>query len=383
MTAHFDLSRLVARLGQQALVDTLPPEPTARLDDDTLDFLDPPRDASHLGRLGDYEVTELIARGGMGIVLKAIDEKLGRTVCLKVLSPHIAANPTSRQRFLREARAAAAVHSPHVVPIHAVESGRVIYLVLEYVAGQSLQQRITQHGPLPIDDVVRIGRDVATGLAAVHARGLVHRDVKPGNILLDEATGVARLTDFGLARAVDDTSITRDGIVGGTPEYMSPEQARGRAVDHRSDLFSLGSVLFLMITGRLPFEADGSLATLKLVCDEAPLPIPLLRDSAPPGLVELVTRLHAKRPADRPQSAVEVIQALSPQSGDHSQLNAPDARPAAAWIRPATSLPGGSRHPRADPARRPDRAVASDRSHSGAGRKDDRNSPAGWRDGPA
>ncbi len=312
VTAQFDLSSLVARLGQQALVDTWPSELLGRAQASPLDYLDPPRAASHLGRLDHYEVIELIARGGMGIVLKAIDEKLGRTVCLKVLAPQIAAHATARQRFMREAQAAAAVHSPHVVPIHAVcESEGLIYIVLEYVAGQSLQHHITGHGPLPIDDVIRIGRDVATGLAAVHALGLVHRDVKPGNILLDAATGLARLTDFGLARAVDDTSITREGVIGGTPEYMSPEQARGRAVDHRSDLFSLGSVLYLMVTGSLPFEADGSLATLKRICDDAPPPLETLRPDIPSGLAALIRRLHAKRPADRPASAKEVAQALS------------------------------------------------------------------------
>jgi hypothetical protein len=335
-TAEFDLHRLMDRLVEQSLVDTVTPEPLVSARSAAVDFLTPPRDPLHLGRLEHYEVTELIARGGMGIVLKAIDERLARTVCLKVLAPQIAASPSARERFLREARAAAAIRSPHVVPIHAVcESGGTIYLVLEYVAGVSLQQHVAQYGPLPIGDVLRIGRDVAVGLAAVHALGLVHRDVKPGNILLDQASGAARLTDFGLARAVDDTSITRDGVVGGTPEYMSPEQARGRALDRRSDLFSLGSVLYWMTTGRLPFEAEGSLATLKRICDEASTPVELLRADVPAALAALIRRLHAKRPADRPASASEVAELLSSIES---------------WCTSPAKLPYGERPARTRPA---------------------------------
>jgi serine/threonine protein kinase len=182
---------------------------------------------------------------------------------------------------------------------------------MEFVAGITLEDRIRAEGPLPVREVVRIGLQSARGLAAALARGLVHRDVKPGNILLEGGTGRVKLTDFGLARAADDASLTQSGTVAGTPSFMSPEQAEGKPVDPRSDLFSLGSVLYAMCTGRPPFRAGTGVAVLKRVCEESPRPIREVNPDLPAWLAELVGRLHAKTPAGRPASAREVAELLS------------------------------------------------------------------------
>ena len=177
---------------------------------------------------------------------------------MKVLAPFLAGSGAARKRFAREARAAAAVVHEHVVAIHDVKSeGESPFLVMQYVAGESLQQRIDREGPLDLCEILRIGMQTASGLAAAHSQGLVHRDVKPSNVLLEEDVDRALLSDFGLARAADDASLTQTGFHPGTPQYMSPEQARGDLVDCRSDLFSLGSVMYVMCTGT--FSIPGGL----------------------------------------------------------------------------------------------------------------------------
>jgi WD40 repeat protein len=277
-----------------------------------LDFLSPSEKPGLLGRLGHYEVNEVIGRGGMGIALRAFDETLQRIVAIKVLAPQLATSGTARQRFVREAQAAAAVRNEHVIDIHAVEgTGERPYLVMEYISGVSLQQRLDQTGPLEVKEILRIGMQTAAGLAAAHAQGLVHRDIKPANILLENGVERVKITDFGLARAVDDASLTQSGVVAGTPQYMAPEQARGEAVDHRADLFSLGSVLYAMCTGRAPFQANGMMAVLKRVCEDTPRPIQEINPEIPDWLVEIVARLQAKDPADRFQSAADVAELLS------------------------------------------------------------------------
>jgi serine/threonine-protein kinase len=279
--------------------------------DQSLDFLTASEKPGSLGWLGQYEVTDVLGRGGFGIVLKAFDAALGRAVAIKVLAPQLATNAAARTRFAREARAAAAVVHNHVVAIHAVDSWNGLpYLVMPYVAGRSLQERVENDGPLGAREVLRIGIQTAQGLAAAHAQGLVHRDIKPSNILLENGVERVMLTDFGLARAVDDASLTQSGVVAGTPQYMSPEQARGEAVDHRSDLFSLGSVLYFMCTGHPPFRADSTPAVLRRVCDERPRPLAEVNSDVPAWLTEIVERLHAKDPSARFQSASEVADIL-------------------------------------------------------------------------
>ena len=255
-----------------------------RTDDEGLDFLGPTLTPGHIGRFGPYEVSEVLGRGGMGVVLKAFDTALHRPVAVKVLAPQLATSASARKRFLREARAAASVVHEHVVTIHAVdEAGGLPYLVMQFVPGRSLQERIEAAGPLELREVLRIGMQAAAGLAAAHAQGLVHRDVKPANILLENGVERVKLTDFGLARAADDASLTQSGVVAGTPQYMAPEQARGEPVDHRADLFSLGSVLYAMCTGRSPFRAETTVAVLRRVCDETPRPIREINPESPNG----------------------------------------------------------------------------------------------------
>ena len=206
-----------------------------------LDMLAPTDDPNMLGRLGPYEVSGVIGAGGMGIVLKAFDCSLDRTVAIKVMAPHLASSGSARRRFAREAKAAAAVLHPNVIAIHGVAADQALpYLVMPYNRGMSLQKRIDQDGPLPLQETLRIAEQIAAGLAAAHAQGLVHRDIKPANILLEDGVERLAITDFGLARAVDDATMTRSGVIAGTPQYMSPEQARGESIDHRSDLFSSG-----------------------------------------------------------------------------------------------------------------------------------------------
>jgi len=285
--------------------------------DHSLDFLAPSNARGSLGRLGLYEVTELLGRGGFGVVLKAFDPGLGRVVAIKVLAPQLATSAAARSRFAREARAAAAVVHEHVVAIHAVDSWNSLpYLVMPFVAGRSLQERVDREGPLGVKEVLRIAIQTAAGLAAAHAQGLVHRDVKPSNILLENGVERVRLTDFGLARAVDDASLTQSGVVAGTPQYMSPEQARGEAVDHRSDLFSLGSVLYFMCVGHPPFRASSTPAVLLRVSDEQPRPLRKVNLDVPDWLEAIVERLHSKDPVARFQSATEVTETLGRHLAD-------------------------------------------------------------------
>lgn len=276
----------------------------------SLDFLTPSENPDLLGTLGEYEIQEVIGQGGMGIVFRALDPKLNRIVAVKVMSPLLAINPNARKRFLREAQAAAAVSHPHIVTIHAVDEDQLPYLVMEYVVGQSLQEKLDKVGSLPVTEILRIGNQIAEGLAAAHKQGLIHRDIKPANILLENGVERVKITDFGLARAVDDVTITKTGEVSGTPQYMSPEQATGIRIDQRSDLFSLGAVLYAMCTGRSPFRASNLAAVVRRVCDDGPRPIEEVNEDIPDWLIGIVERLLEKQPDDRIQTAAEVAELL-------------------------------------------------------------------------
>jgi serine/threonine protein kinase len=282
--------------------------------DDWLDFLEPPRKPGSLGRMAHYELLEVLKRSTYGTVVRAFDEKLRRPVAIKVISPHLTETSAPRQRFLREARSAAAVRHENIIAIHAVEDQPVPYLVMEYIAGQSLQQTLEATGPFAVREVVRIGLQIARGLAEAHAAGLIHRDIKPSNILLEDGCDRVKIADFGLARAVDDDAISPAGIVAGTPMYMAPEQATGEPIDQRADLFSLGSVLYVMCTGQPPFKAANALAVLERVRQETPIPIRKIAPEVPQWLCDLIARLHAKNPADRPPSAQKVADVLARQA---------------------------------------------------------------------
>lgn len=278
-----------------------------------LNFLTPSDDPNLLGTLGEYDILELIGHGGMGIVFRALDKKLNRIVAIKVMSPHLAANPNARKRFLREAQAAAAVSHPHIVTIHAVDEAKLPYLVMECIVGQSLQEKMDKVGSLDVKETLRIGKQIAEGLAAAHKQGLIHRDVKPANILLENGVERVKITDFGLARAVDDVTITLTGEVSGTPQYMSPEQAKGDRIDQRSDLFSLGALLYAMCTGRSPFRAKNLAAVIRRVCDDDPRLVDEINPDTPDWLVSIIHQLLEKNPDNRIQTAEEVAVLL----GEH------------------------------------------------------------------
>lgn len=279
--------------------------------DFAVDFLEPSTNEDALGSLNNIEIRSIIGHGGNGIVLKGFQNELNRLVAVKVMAPQLATSAAARKRFAREAQATAAIVHPNVMPILTVHSdGQLPYLVMPYVDCESLQDRIDREGSLPLLDILRIGHQIAKGLAAAHAQGLVHRDVKPANILLEKSVDRVMLTDFGLARAVDDGTLTRPGLIAGTPQYMSPEQAQGNAVDTRSDLFSLGSVLYAMCTGRAPFRAETTYGILKRVIDEQPLPMSPLNQELPTWLTGYVHQLMAKSVASRTETADNISTTL-------------------------------------------------------------------------
>jgi urea transport system substrate-binding protein len=276
-------------------------------------FLSPPTGPDELGWLANYRVLKIVGRGGMGVVFRAEDSHLRRIVALKVILPEYAALPLARERFLREARAAAAVKSDHVVTIYQVgQDNDVPFLAMEFLEGENLESRLQKGGRLPIADVCRIGREAATGLAAAHAQALIHRDIKPANIWLEAKTGRVKLLDFGLARAADgSTGVTKTGNIVGTPDFMSPEQARGEELDARSDLFSLGAVLYTMCSGQVPFPGKSTIAVLTALAVQTPRPILEINPDVPPALVALVESLLQKSRADRPGSAEQVGETLA------------------------------------------------------------------------
>ena len=274
-----------------------------------LSFLQPSTKPGSIGTLGHYEILSILGHGAFGIVFKAFDEKLHRHVAIKMMSAQIAATSPARKRFLREARAAAAIRHDNVTQVYSVEEEPVPYLVMEFIDGQTLQSKQRKQGPLEVAELLHIGRQIAAGLAAAHEKSLIHRDVKPGNILLEQGVEQkVKITDFGLARAADDASLTRSGMISGTPLYMAPEQALGGTLDGRSDLFSLGSVLYELATGRPPFRAPSTVAVLRRVVDDTPRPMREIIPELPEWFVTIVNRLLEKQPEKRYQSAKEVAE---------------------------------------------------------------------------
>jgi eukaryotic-like serine/threonine-protein kinase len=277
-----------------------------------LGFLSPRQIPDSLGRLGHYEVLQILGKGGFGIVFRVLDVMLQRVVALKVLAPELAATSPARRRFLREARSSAQVRHENVVQVYEVGEQPLPYLAMEFIPGETLQQKLDRIGPLDVAETLRIGRQIAAGLAAAHDHDLIHRDIKPGNILLESGPhGHAKITDFGLARAADDASISQSGIIAGTPLFMAPEQAQGQPLDQRADLFSLGSVLYTMLAGRPPFRANNSIAVLKRVTEDQPRAIREIIPETPQWLCDIIAKLHAKNPDDRYQTAREVADVLA------------------------------------------------------------------------
>lgn len=314
--AALSAGRWTGALADEPALATPPPDPDAS--DEALALLGPPQQADELGRLGPYRVLRVLGEGGMGVVFQAEDPALERPVALKVMKPDRGSADVSRQRFLQEAKAAASLQHEHVVTIYQVGEDRdVPYLAMQFLRGEPLDKRLRRAGQLPVAEVLRIGREIAAGLAAAHNRSLIHRDIKPANIWLED-TGDSRpprvkILDFGLARSArqDAQNLTRTGMVMGTPGYMAPEQARGGGqLDFRCDLFSLGCVLYHMTTGQEPFRREDTMATLMALALEEPPPVRRFNPAAPSGLVRIITALLMKRPVDRPNSASAVIELL-------------------------------------------------------------------------
>ncbi len=270
---------------------------------------------------GEYSLQRELGRGGMGIVYLARDVQLDRDVAIKVLPTHLALDAAHRERFLREARTAAGLSHPHIVPIHRVgEAGGYVFFVMSYVEGETLGDRLRAHGPLPPTEAARVMREVAWALAYAHGRGIVHRDVKPDNILLEASTGRALVTDFGIASGGAHPGPDTDpGRLMGTAHFMSPEQAAGEAADGRSDLYALGVVGYLSVSGRLPFEAPSVPALLLRQASEAAPAVLQLAPGLPPALAAAIDRALARDPTDRFPDGEAMAAALAPP---------PDARDA-------------------------------------------------------
>ena len=272
-------------------------------------------------RLEYYRPIKVLGQGGMGTVYLAEDTRLGREVAIKTLRPELAINPQAKERFLREARSAAKLEHDHVIPIYSVGEAAdgTPFLAMPFLKGEPLDALIRQTGgPLPVATAVRLAREMASGLAAAHARGLIHRDIKPANIWLEAPTGRVKILDFGLAKAADaggdadsETHLTASGAIVGTPAYMAPEQASGHAVDGRADLFSLGCVLYELLSGKRAFSGPNTMSILMSLANHTPPAPDKLSPQCPAALSRLVMQLLEKDPAKRPASAEAVIQALA------------------------------------------------------------------------
>ncbi len=310
----------------------VPESPTGLLA--TCSFLAPAVEPDEIGRLGGYRVLGLLGVGGMGIVFRAEDSQLRRLVAIKVIRPELAEQPAARERFLREGRAAAKLESEHLVGIHHVGmDGGVLFLVMKLLNGETLESRLHRETKLPLADVFQIGRQIAAGLAAAHQHGLIHRDLKPANVWLQgpppvgtssqlprgsltesiaDAPYQVKILDFGLAKILDDDarSLTLSGEIIGTPSYMAPEQTRGEPATARSDLFSLGCILYRLCTGQLAFPGKNLLAVINAMALSEPSPR-AIDQAIPAALSDLVMGLLSREAADRPESAGYVAQRLA------------------------------------------------------------------------
>src|SRR5688572_5193861 len=312
-----------------------------------------------------YEIDAEIGRGGMGVVYRCRDVKLRRFVAIKVLPPDLAFRDEVRIRFLREAETAAQLNHPNIVPIFSVdERDGLVWFVMGLVDGESLGARLVREPRPPFADVKRILREVADALAYAHARGIIHRDIKPDNILLDRMTARPIVTDFGIARAIEgDSRLTVTGTAVGTPAYMSPEQAMGEGdIDGRSDLYSLAVVGYQMLAGELPFKASNTPAMLMKHLSDPLRPLNSVQPGVPRSLAALIERTLAKKPHQRWRDAAEFRDALESVSLT-GEPAAPEVHASAAWMRPAVPAPQlplrVSRPPEEQPVRLPRLATPS------------------------
>jgi serine/threonine-protein kinase len=311
------------------------PDPLATAADDEL--------RAHVERAlaGHYELDCEIGRGGMGVVYRAKDRRLKRQVAIKLLPPELAFRSEIKSRFLREAETAAQLSHPNIVPIYTVdEQAGLVFFVMAYISGDNLAKRLHERGVLTVEETRKILREVADALAYAHDRGVVHRDIKPDNILLDAVTGRPMVTDFGIARAMDgsgDSRLTATGMAIGTPAYMSPEQAAGeRDIDGRSDLYSLGILGYQMLTGDPPFTAGSTPAMLVKHISERPIPVSQRRSDVPTDLARSVMMLLEKDPANRFLTAAALVAALDSRESPAVPVREPV--PSLAMPRPSSGF---------------------------------------------
>ena len=289
-----------------------------------LSFLEASDDPAYIGCLRHFQISRVIGRGGMGVVLEAFDPHLQRPVAIKVLNPKFQEKQSAMERFCREGRAAASVSHEHVVPMYQVariEEGEIAFLVMQLIVGETLIERLKEETPMPPNEVARIAMQIAAGLSAAHEMGLVHRDIKPGNVLIEKSTGRVKLTDFGLARSTEDIRLTQTGMLVGTALYMSPEQALGQTVDERSDLFSLGAVMYEMATGRSAFEAPTAVGVMKQIMDTQPPAPHKVNPEIDKPMSDLIMQLLCKKAEDRPDSAGQVARALASIVAEHGPIS--------------------------------------------------------------
>jgi len=357
--------------------DAKPVPPSAKASDGNVpvspySFLLPPVEPDEIGRVGHYRVLHLLGSGGMGMVFAAEDIALQRYVAIKVMHPELASDPSGGwQRFLREARALGGVKHQHLVTVYqAFQDRGTVFLVMELLEGESLEARIRRPEPLSLQEILQIGREIAIGLSVLHGHGLIHRDIKPANIWLEitpegkrrkstSKSGVIRrsdsspfqvkILDLGLVRSVEGSDgLTASGMVMGTPAYMSLEQVRGLALDHRTDLFSLGCVLYAMCTGKPPFEAENPVAQATALIRGRIRPAIARNPATPKLLSDLITNLLAKEPQDRPESALEVVDLLE-EIGKSSQVVMRESEPTAEATRKPLSSPKTAALPKSGP----------------------------------
>jgi len=274
--------------------------------------------------VGRFRIEAKLGQGGMGVVYLAREVRLDRPVALKLLPPRLAAEPAPRERFLREARLAAKLSHPNIIPIHAVdEVADYVFFAMAYVEGETLTERVRNRGPLPPGDATRLLREVAWALAYAHAQGVIHRDVKPDNIMLEAGSGRALVADFGIAAQVSGAAGVDGGDVIGTPEFMSPEQALGEKVDAKSDLYSLGIVGYFILTGRLPFTGKKPTEVLAKQVTEAARPVTTVADGTPRRLAQTIDKCLAKEKDERPESAAALAEQMGLALEQRKELPVP------------------------------------------------------------
>lgn len=318
-----EMTHLIARLQSQSFETEAVKRASHQVD---LSFLQPSDDSDGIGKLGDYHVRRIIARGGMGLVMEAWEPALQRKVAIKVLAPALAASQEARERFMNEARAAAALEHENIMPIYAVKAAHPLpYLVMPFIKGLTLEERVHQEPALTSEEMRTIAIKVTRALEHAHRQGVIHRDLKPANILLDSGTGRVLLADFGLARVLSDGQDSPEAVISGTPQYMAPEQATDGDATIRSDLFSLGAVLYFLVCGRAPFDSNDIASLARKISEEPHPEVSASNPSIPKWFGATIDRLLEKSPQRRFPHATAVLQAL--------QTRQSPTAPSRRWLR--------------------------------------------------